>query len=105
MDETIKALPANLRVAATNHDEVATQLRAVPANHADILASLHSLGPVYAEVADEAQTLLDARHACYHDQADEHAELAAGLTTAATYWENHEQQAKKLFTNVVTDQL
>jgi uncharacterized protein YukE len=93
MAERIHVVPDELREAARHHRETAEQLRAVPSDHHDIMASLESLGPIFGELRDAARELLDARRACYDQQAAAHAELAADLRHAADTWEQQDSDA------------
>ncbi|OBK10749.1 ESX-1 secretion-associated protein [Mycobacterium asiaticum] len=93
MADRIHVVPAQLREAAARHHETAQQLRAVPSSHAAIQESLDSLGPIFSELRDAGQELLEIRRQCYEQQADDHADIAANLHTSAAMWEQHEQQA------------
>ena len=93
MAERIHVVPDELRRAATDHQDTAEQLSTVPSRHADILASLDSLGPIFGELRDVGRELLDQRRACYEQQAAAHAELAANLRHAADVWEHQDTAA------------
>lgn len=87
MAERIHVVPDELRLAARHHQETAEQLSQAHASHADILASLESLGPVFAELREAGRELLDHRRACYQQQSEAHAELAGNLRYVADAWE------------------
>ncbi|WP_431238117.1 ESX-1 secretion-associated protein [Mycolicibacterium aichiense] len=93
MAERIHVVPDELRRAARDHQDTAEQLSTVPAGHADILASLDSLGPIFGELRDAGRELLDQRRACYEQQAAAHAELATNLSHAADVWEHQDSAA------------
>lgn len=93
MAERIHVVPDELRRAARNHQDTAEQLSTVPMGHADILASLDSLGPIFGELRDAGRELLDQRRACYEQQAAAHAELATNLRHAADVWELQDSAA------------
>lgn len=95
MAEHLDVVPEELRLAARGHRSTAEQLRAVPADSADIMASLESLGPVFAELRDAGRDLLEQRRACYDQQAAAHEELADRLDHAATMWEQHDAEAAR----------
>ena len=61
------------------------------------MASLESLGPVYAQLREEARSKLDERKSSYHEQASSHENCAAGLNAVNTMWDNHEQDAQGRF--------
>jgi Excreted virulence factor EspC, type VII ESX diderm len=92
MADSIRVDPANLRYAADRHNEAADYLRTVPAGHEAIQESLDSLGPIFGELREAARELLEQRLACYQQQADDHAGMAAGLASAADRWEAHEDE-------------
>ena len=48
MPDSIRVTPDELRQAAQLHREAAEQLAAVPLNNATVMATLESLGPVFA---------------------------------------------------------
>ncbi len=87
----LRAVPAELRQTAWAHGEFADQL--APDGHAEALEALASLGPVFAEVREAGQALLDQRRALYEQQAAVHAGLADTLTHAAGTWEDHDDDA------------
>jgi uncharacterized protein YukE len=93
MAERINVAPDELRRAARDHQDTAEQLGAVPSRHADIMASLESLGPIFGELRDAGRELLDQRQACYEQQAAAHAELATNLQHAADVWEHQDSAA------------
>lgn len=95
MAEHITVIPEDLRRAAREHREAAGQLGAVPAGNADVLASLASLGPVFAELRDAGKSLLEQRRTCYERQAAAHADLADKLAHAADVWEQQDQDAAR----------
>src|SRR4051812_50011388 len=86
MAERIHVVPDELRRAAREHQDTAEQLSTVPSRHADILASLDSLGPIFGELRDAGRELLDQRRACYEQQAAGHPDLAAHLRHSAGVW-------------------
>lgn len=90
MAEWINVDAGELRRAAETHRRTAERLSAVPAGHADIMASLESLGPVFAELRDAGRELLEHRRTCYLEQAAAHTDLADTLVLAADAWEQHE---------------
>lgn len=92
MTEHLNVVPGELRQAAREHRQTAEQLGAVPAGHADVMASLDSLGPIFAEFRDAGADLLDQRRACYQEQAAAHAEMADRLNHAADTWENQDAE-------------
>ena len=49
MAERLNVVPDELRQAAGEHRDTAEHLAAVPSGHADLLATLESLGPIFAE--------------------------------------------------------
>lgn len=93
MAEHLDVAPEELRRAARRHRDTAEQLRAVPTGNAAIMASLESLGPVFAELREAGRELLDARRACYEQQAVAHEDLAAKLDQVAATWEQHDAGA------------
>lgn len=92
-EQRLHIVPADLRQAAGEHRITADQLGAMPARHADIMATLESLGPIFAEFRTTGEHLLEERRVCYEQQAAAHAELADRLSGAADLWEQHEQDA------------
>jgi ABC-type Fe3+-hydroxamate transport system substrate-binding protein len=101
MADQIHVVPAQLREAAAHHEQISDYLRTVPSSHAAIQESLDSLGPVFGELRDAGQDLLELRRQCYEQQADDHADLAHKLTVSATMWEEHEQKAAGKFGGIV----
>lgn len=93
MAELINVQPAELRRAAETHRLAAEQLSEVPRSHDEIMASLESLGPVFAELRDAGRELLEHRRSCYLQQAAAHSDLADTLQQAADAWEHHESSA------------
>ncbi len=93
MADRVSVVPDELRRAAVEHRQAADRLGAVPQNHAAILASLESLGPIFAELRDAGRELLEQRRACYQEQSAAHAELADKLHAAAEVWEQQDAQA------------
>lgn len=103
MAERIHVVPDELRSAARGHQETAEQLSTAPSRHADILASLDSLGPIFGELRDAGRELLDQRRACYEQQAAAHAELATNLRHAADVWEHQDTAAAAEFGRLTED--
>lgn len=93
MAERITVVPAELRRAAQEHRLTADYLHGVPSGHAEVLAALEALGPVFAELREAGRGLLDERRVCYEQQAAAHAELADRLSSAADVWEQHDAAA------------
>lgn len=93
MAERLDVIPEELRKAADEHRHTADQLAAVPAGHAAIMATLDSLGPIFAEFREAGRELLEQRRICYEQQAGAHAELSGHLLDAAGRWEQHEADA------------
>lgn len=93
MAERLNVVPDELRLAAEEHRHTAAHLASLPSNHAEIMASLESLGPIFAEFREAGHELLDQRRICYQEQAAAHADLADRLLGAATRWEQHEADA------------
>ena len=93
MAELINVDPAELRRAAEAHRRAAERLGDIPASHDQIMASLESLGPVFAELRDAGRERLEQRRTCYLQQAAAHADLADTLLEAADTWEHHESAA------------
>ena len=104
MTEHLDVAPAELRSAAAYHRDTAEYLRAVPSDNAGIMASLESLGPIFAELRDAGRELLDQRHACYQQQAAAHEELADHLDRAAAVWEHHDTDAATRLRTVTEEQ-
>lgn len=101
MAERIHVVPDELRRAARHHQETAEQLSAAPDSHAQVLASLQSLGPIFAELREAGRELLDQRRICYQLQAQAHAELADSLRYAADAWELQDSNAAAALNRVV----
>jgi Excreted virulence factor EspC, type VII ESX diderm len=97
MADRIHVVPANLRVAASHHQETSDYLRTVPSSHEAIQESLDSLGPIFSELREAGRELLEQRRRCYEQQADAHAEMAHNLKMSADMWEHHEQEAADKF--------
>ena len=97
MADRIHVVPANMREAADQHQEVSDYLRTVPSSHPAIQESLDSLGPIFSELREAGRELLEQRRQCYEQQADDHADMAQHLRTSATIWEQHEQEAADKF--------
>ncbi|WP_343600532.1 ESX-1 secretion-associated protein [Mycobacterium sp.] len=101
MADRIHVVPAELCAAADRHRQTAEYLRSVPASHAAILESLDSLGPIFGELREAGRELLEHRHVCYHQQADDHVDLADALLVAANAWEQHEDEAARRIGGIV----
>ncbi len=93
MPDSIRVKTDELRQAAQLHREAAEQLAAVPSNNATVMATLESLGPVFAVLRDAGSALLEQRGACYRRQAEAHADLADQLSHAADVWDQREADA------------
>lgn len=93
MADRVTVVPAELREAARAHRDVAERLAAAGSDHRQIMASLESLGPVFAELRDAGRDLLAERQACYDQQAAAHADLAEQLSAAADTWEQQDTDA------------
>jgi hypothetical protein len=93
MAENLEVVPDDFRRAAREHRDAADQLSAVPAAHADLMASLESLGPIFSEFQDASRELLEQRRICYEEQAAAHADLADKLDLAAGIWEQQDAEA------------
>ena len=100
MAERLNVVPAELRRAAGEHRHTADQLAAVSSGHAGIMATLESLGPIFAEFREAGAQLLDQRRVCYEQQAAAHAELAEHLLDAAMRFEQHETDAARRLRDV-----
>jgi len=100
MAEHLNVVPEDLRRAAREHRQTAETLGAVPAGHAEVMASLDSLGPIFAEFRAAGAELLDQRRSCYQQQAAAHAEMADRLTRAAADWETQDAEAAQRLRNV-----
>jgi len=103
MAEHLDVAPEELRRAAAEHRGTAGRLRAAPAENAGIMASLESLGPVFAELRDAGRDLLEQRRVCYDQQAAAHEELAERLDQAAATWERHDQEAAQRMRDVTEE--
>jgi hypothetical protein len=103
MAERIHVVPDELRRAARDHQDTAEQLSTVPSRHAEILASLASLGPIFGELREAGRELLDQRRACYEQQAAAHAELATNLRHTADVWEHQDSAAATELGHVTED--
>ncbi|MEI6252380.1 MAG: ESX-1 secretion-associated protein [Mycobacteriaceae bacterium] len=103
MAERLNVVPEELRQAAGEHRHAAECLAAVPSGHAGIMATLESLGPIFAEFREAGRELLDQRRVCYEQQAAAHAELADRLFDAAGRWEQHEAAAARQLRDVGED--
>ena len=95
MAERLNVVPYELRQAAAEHRGTAEYLAAVPVGHADIMATLESLGPIFAEFREAGRELLEQRRICYEQQAVAHQELADRLRDAAGAWEHHDADAAR----------
>ena len=95
MADRITVLPEELRRAARAHRETADYLSTVPSNNAVMLATLESLGPVFADLRAAGSELLDQRRVCYEQQAAAHSDLADQLNYAADVWEQHDAHAAR----------
>ncbi|TGD90040.1 ESX-1 secretion-associated protein [Mycolicibacterium sp. CH28] len=100
MAEHIEVAPDELRQAARHHQDTAEQLSAASGSHGDVLASLESLGPIFAELRDAGRELLEQRRSCYEQQAVAHSELAAKLQRAADIWELQDSAAAAEFRRI-----
>ncbi len=100
MAEHLNVVPGGLRQAAREHRQTAEALGAVPAGHAEVMASLDSLGPIFAEFRAAGAELLDQRRACYEQQAAAHAEMADRLNHAADAWEAQDAEAAQRLSSV-----
>ncbi|MCB1292384.1 ESX-1 secretion-associated protein [Mycolicibacterium sp.] len=103
MTERLHVVPEELRRSAGEHRQAAELLAAAPSANAAVLASLESLGPVFAELRDAGRALLDQRRACYEQQAAAHADLAERLNLAADAWEQHDADAARRLRAVTED--
>lgn len=93
MADRLTVVPAELREAARIHRDLAESLRATGSDHAGIVASLDSLGPIFAELRAAGLDLLAERQACYDRQAAGHVDIAEQLGAAADTWEQHDADA------------
>lgn len=103
MADRIHVVPSTLREAAGYHQQAADYLRTMPSSHDAIQESLDSLGPIFSELRETGRTLLEQRRQCYVQQADGHADMAHNLTTSATMWEQHEEEAARKLGDIVDD--
>lgn len=103
MAEHLDVDPEQLRRAARHHRDTAEQLRAVPAGNADMMATLTSLGPVFADLREAGRELLDQRRSCYERQAAAHDDLAAQLDHAAAAWELQDTDAAQQLRSLTRD--
>jgi hypothetical protein len=93
MAERLNISPEELREAARAHRETADNLRTAGSHDAAVMATLESLGPVFADLRDAGRELLVQRRACYEQQALAHADLADQLSHAADVWGQHAADA------------
>jgi hypothetical protein len=93
MADHLNVIPDEFRRAARQHREAADQLGAVPAIHAELIASLESLGPIFGEFREAGRQVLEQRRICYEEQAAAHADLADKLDLAAGIWEQQDADA------------
>lgn len=100
MTEHLNVVPGELRQAAREHKQAAEALGAAPAGHAEVMATLDSLGPIFAEFRNTGAELLDQRRVCYEQQAAAHAEMADRLNHAADVWENQDTEAAQRLRSV-----
>ncbi|MGV0635930.1 ESX-1 secretion-associated protein [Mycolicibacillus trivialis] len=102
MADNIHVVPAELRAVADHHRRTAETLAEAPAAHPAIQASLDSLGPIFADLAEAGRELLEQRRRCYQRQAGAHADLADNLDAVAGLWLQHEHDAARRF-DALTD--
>jgi hypothetical protein len=100
MADRLNVVPDELRQAAEQHRHTADYLASVPSNHPEIMASLESLGPIFAEFREAGHELLDQRRLCYQDQAAAHTDLAERLLEAAARWQEHDADAARRLRDV-----
>jgi hypothetical protein len=93
MTERINMSLEELRQVACAHRDTAAGLRTAGSDDADVMATLESLGPVFADLRDAGRELLMQRRACYEQQALAHTSLADQLSHAADMWGRHEDDA------------
>lgn len=93
MAERITVFAEELRQIAAQHDATAERLGAEPDGHAEVMATLDSLGPVFAAAREAGQAVLAQRRACYEQQAALNADLAEKLRRAADAWESNDADA------------
>lgn len=92
MAEHLNVVPDQLRRAAVEHRQTAETLGTVGVGNAEVMASLESLGPIFAEFRDAGRELLDQRRLCYEEQASAHAEMADRLDRAADTWQHQDAE-------------
>ncbi|MCW1958893.1 MAG: ESX-1 secretion-associated protein [Mycobacterium sp.] len=100
MAEQLNVAPDELRRAAHEHRQTAESLAVASAGHAEVMTSLESLGPVFAEFRTAGAELLDQRRACYEQQAAAHAEMADRLDHAADVWEGQDVEGAERLGNL-----
>ena len=100
MSEKVHVDPGVLADAAGHHREASAYLSTASSCHEDIRAALDSLGPIYGDFRRAAESMLDARQACYDGQSAEHALMSENLKLAAATWTQHEQGAAEAFRNL-----
>lgn len=93
MAERLNVVPEDLRRAAREHRETADHLATAPSGNAGVMATLESLGPVFADLREAGRELLDQRRVCYEEQAAAHADLAERLSQAADAWESQDAES------------
>lgn len=97
MPQEIHVNQAVLTKAAANHQETSDYLATVSASHEDIRTMLSSLGPIYGDLRQAADAMLDARKRCYDSQSSEHSTMAGNLRDAVSRWNKHEEDAARSF--------
>lgn len=97
MPENIHVNQDVLNNAAGNHQQAADYLSTVAASHEGIRATLNSLGPIYGDFRQAAESLLDARKNCYDNQSGEHSTMSDNLRLAVARWNEHEDDAATAF--------
>lgn len=105
MAERLNVVPGELRAAAREHRQTADRLGTVPASNAEVMTTLDSLGPIFAEFRAAGRELLEQRRACYLQQATAHAELAERLNHVADVWEQQDAEAAQQLRAVAGDGL
>jgi hypothetical protein len=93
MAERVNVSPEELRRVARAHRVTAENLRTAGSHDAAVMATLESLGPVFADLRDAGRDLLVQRRACYEQQALAHTDLADQLIHAADVWGQHDAGA------------
>lgn len=93
MAERLNVDPGELRRVADEHRQTADRLGAAPARNAEVMATLDSLGPVFAEFRAAGAELLERRRECYERQAAAHADMADRLDRAADTWQQQDAEA------------